>query len=321
VLRLEAVLVGGCGYWDYGCEATVPVVVSPPVPMGAGSVELDASGRFVQATLSLEAHSRDGTSVPAWARELRAADLGGADPSPAPGELWGYVQLTVERFVSPAVFAGTFAHHHTIYGESGAGEIFSETYTFSTTPAPEGWTPLACAGARLHVDADADGEEDARDRAPLGFSDGSFGTSVDAAGRTIADFCALAAASKKACARLDFGNDEPLRRRPRDCRFESFVCVPAELTPPANPPPFSGATCQDLPVFSDADRDAESDSSDRCPATPAGSPIDEAGCALAEFCALTPLAACARADFANDEPSAKRPGDCAHVRQQCVPAR
>jgi syndecan 4 len=59
----------------------------------------------------------------------------------------------------------------------------------------------------------------------------------------------------------------------------------------------------------DDDADGEHDFDDRCPNTPAGEPIDDAGCSLAEFCARQTLS-CANADWRNDEPGAKKPGDC-----------
>ncbi len=58
----------------------------------------------------------------------------------------------------------------------------------------------------------------------------------------------------------------------------------------------------------DDDLDGEHDHSDRCQSTPAGEPVDDAGCSLAEFCARQTVG-CANADWRNDEPGVKR-GDC-----------
>ncbi|HEU4429356.1 MAG TPA: hypothetical protein VFT98_11425 [Myxococcota bacterium] len=310
-LRLESSFWCPQSVWDYGCLPDTATVLSPAVPMGSGDLELDAGGAFVGGTLSLEAHLEDGEPVAAWTRALAPSDLPGSDYFRDPGEAWGDVDLTLTRFVSPDVFAGTLTHWvHVLTSNSGSGYLLFETYSFATDPAPPGWVPLPCAGARLHVDDDGDGEEDLRDRAPFGSTDGSFGTSVDGAGRTIADFCALGVSSRKRCAGLDFDNDEPLRKRPRDCSFAALACRPAAMMPPANPPPFNGPTCEGLPVFSDTDGDGESDLTDLCPES-ASAEVDENGCERAQFCSQQAIAACRRADFGNDEPGVKRPRDCA----------
>ena len=69
------------------------------------------------------------------------------------------------------------------------------------------------------------------------------------------------------------------------------------------------ATCQARRAFTDSDGDGEDDATDRCPATPAGTPVDEAGCNLAQFCAAR-AATCMRNDWMNDEPGVKKPRDC-----------
>jgi hypothetical protein len=68
---------------------------------------------------------------------------------------------------------------------------------------------------------------------------------------------------------------------------------------------------------SDLDGDLEPNASDRCPGTQAAA--DTAGCSIAQFCALQPLALCKRADFRNDEPGVKKPRDCARVGAACAP--
>jgi hypothetical protein len=80
--------------------------------------------------------------------------------------------------------------------------------------------------------------------------------------------------------------------------------------------------CEAEPRFLDADADGRHDARDRCPATPAGIPVDESGCSLAEFCARR-VESCEQADWRNDEPAAKR-GDCLRLGSkregyQCVP--
>lgn len=68
----------------------------------------------------------------------------------------------------------------------------------------------------------------------------------------------------------------------------------------------------------DADADGEPDVADRCPGTPGGAPTDAAGCSAAQFCAAAGSARCVRADFRNDEPTSRKPGDCAVVSGACV---
>jgi len=80
------------------------------------------------------------------------------------------------------------------------------------------------------------------------------------------------------------------------------------------PKPF-GLTCLDT------DGDGEDDATDRCAATPAGVPVDQAGCSLAQFCGgvvLSSGAACGAADWQNDSPR-RSPRDCSVVGTACVP--
>jgi hypothetical protein len=76
--------------------------------------------------------------------------------------------------------------------------------------------------------------------------------------------------------------------------------------------------CQVQRVFQDADGDGEEDSSDRCPGTPPGAPVDSDGCSREQFCS-GPAALCKRKDWLNDEPGVKKPGDCSldKVTQIC----
>lgn len=71
-------------------------------------------------------------------------------------------------------------------------------------------------------------------------------------------------------------------------------------------------------LLADADGDGVPDSADRCPASPAGSHVDAAGCSLSQFCALwTTPAICGAADWG--EPQVGR-GDCRWRAGDCVPA-
>jgi hypothetical protein len=68
------------------------------------------------------------------------------------------------------------------------------------------------------------------------------------------------------------------------------------------------AACQNDPPFEDADGDGEHDDTDACSGTPAGEPVDSAGCSTAQFCAGFEVAGtsrnspCNQADWGNDEP-------------------
>jgi hypothetical protein len=81
--------------------------------------------------------------------------------------------------------------------------------------------------------------------------------------------------------------------------------------------------CLGHDVISDSDADGEPDATDRCGDTPASSLVDGSGCSAAQFCRQQSLSACRRADFQNDEPFMKGPGDCAKTRvkpQACTAA-
>lgn len=71
-------------------------------------------------------------------------------------------------------------------------------------------------------------------------------------------------------------------------------------------------------LLADSDDDGVPDSADRCPASPAGSHVDAAGCSLSQFCTLwTTPAICGAADWG--EPQVGR-GDCRWRAGDCVPA-
>lgn len=309
----------GCGAWGYGCEANIPLPLTPEVPVGVGAIDVDGRGRFLQGVFDLGGYTRGGAEVAGWTRELLPSDLQQSDWWLDAGEVWGDVDLVITDFQTPGRFAGRITHFYELATESGAaGELFLEIYSFSTAQAPSGPVPSPCPGLRLHLDEDADGEEDGRDLAPPGETDPSFGTRVDGGGRTVADFCAIGTSTPGLCKRLDFQNDEPLRQRPKDCRPTPGSCRPVQSMPAASPAPFSGPTCEGLPVFSDADGDEESDVSDRCPNSTGA--VDRNGCDAEQFCAVQSLGSCKRADFQNDEPTLKRPGDCQRVARECTAA-
>lgn len=88
--------------------------------------------------------------------------------------------------------------------------------------------------------------------------------------------------------------------------------------------------CEDdlATATSDLDEDGVTDGIDACPATPAASAIDVAGCALDEFCARfegttkAAIKSCNKADWDNDEPvMSKKAADCAFDKKLrlCLP--
>jgi hypothetical protein len=81
------------------------------------------------------------------------------------------------------------------------------------------------------------------------------------------------------------------------------------------------ASCLADPPIADTDSDGEADETDRCAGTPAGEPVDDAGCSQAQFCAQFDVQtsagrqSCRRADWGNDEPSDwQQDGDCRVAR-------
>jgi trimeric autotransporter adhesin len=86
-------------------------------------------------------------------------------------------------------------------------------------------------------------------------------------------------------------------------------------------------------LIPDGDGDGEVDTTDRCPETPPGEAVDDAGCSRAQFCAGFEVTtregkrACRRADWRNDEPLLLRSDDCAVDKggsgtddDRCVPS-
>ncbi len=75
------------------------------------------------------------------------------------------------------------------------------------------------------------------------------------------------------------------------------------------------ATCLVPPPFSDTDGDGEHDVTDLCPHTAADTPVDDAGCSQAQFCAAVAIRQwrdarfCRFVDWRNDE-TFRRPEDC-----------
>ena len=98
------------------------------------------------------------------------------------------------------------------------------------------------------------------------------------------------------------------------------------------PPDPNQPQCPDCPPScADADGDGEVDATDRCPNTPPGEAVDDAGCSRAQWCrTITPATwrtrgDCRALDFLNDEP--RNAKDCKVIRRwffdprpsECVP--
>lgn len=309
----------GPGPWD--CDPTVQARVSPGVPRGVGALDFDADGELIHGVLSLEAFSVDGISVPAWSAEIERsgeAELAAAGvvqivgPTGSGWPLLGVdavAALVDGNFRSQTDFSGTL-----LIWRRG----YQTTRLLLSFASPSGAGPDVCEGERLYLDDDGDGEVNSRDVSPTGWGGSGFGDATDSDGRMPLEFCASQGPSKKACGRLDFLNDEPLQRRPRDCRWMSHSsassCEPAEFFYRSQPPVAPTRTCAGHPVVDDADGDGEPDVTDRCASTPLGSVIDGEGCAVAQFCSQQSASSCTRADFGNDEPLAKLPMDCKRTK-------
>ena len=64
----------------------------------------------------------------------------------------------------------------------------------------------------------------------------------------------------------------------------------------------------------------EADQTDKCPNTPTGVAVDDAGCSQAQFCAAIDTSRpkakqrCERSDWLNNQPLDNQPNDCIFVR-------
>jgi hypothetical protein len=321
-----------------------PVAVQPATPHGPGSViDIDAAGVMIRAVLNLEGYTLEdpGTlaedyapgdiSVAPWAGTLEriGSSYGVRDPRYPQAALttwhydWGLGGIRrgsdvwnvhFMRMASQSDFSGelslTLADEHAT--PIGSEWVYWElTFAFESISTS---APPPCSDDVVLLDDDGDGEANARD-ARAGQLDDSFGPGVDENGLSIAEFCSLG--SQTTCTALDFRNDEPQRRRPADCRLARTAggdaCQPAEFFGTSARATASRA-CAGRALFDDADGDGEPDPTDRCPGTPLGSVIDGNGCSAEQFCSQQTLQLCRRADFRNDEPLAKQPGDCARAR-------
>ena len=338
-LELSSVVIRRCQN-DHGLEVCDPVgeraSVSGPAPRGVGVVDLDAAGVLIRGTLGLEEFSVNGLNFPALRAEidfsndqLSLIDPASGWPISGRGTTWSF---DVSRFEGQADFSGAF------FLQSYEGDVedldapeygeFVRRFELrlSVTSAP-GSVPVMCAGERLFLDEDGDGKVSGRD-AWSGGPDVRFGDAIDSEGRTPLEFCSIEGQSpgsgrpNRSCARLDYGNDEPLRRRPGDCHpaatagLKHRSCQPAEFFYRSQPPAVASRFCEGYGVVDDADGDGEPDATDLCANTPTGSAIDGRGCDAAQFCSQQSVQSCQRADFLNDEPLVKKPGDCARTSSQ-----
>ena len=306
---------------DLGCTGFVPATVLPAGPRGTrSSIDVDGAGQPIRAVLDLEGYALDGTAVAPWSGLLERLDSGGygvADPNhPWPVNLPGQLSpgkwsLQITRFTSQTDFAGELHLGLTARTIPGPYHEWRLDFSFASIP---GAAPPPCEGETLLLDDDGDGKINSRDLATV--LEPEFGAGVDELGQDIAVFCSRGA---WACNRLDFRNDEPLLRKPGDCHLSGEgrrrLCAPGAIfEDPA--PVVSGHVCEGYSVIDDSDGDGEPDSTDRCASTPADAFVDGKGCSIQEFCSQQTQLACVRADFQNDEPTAKNPHDCARAASE-----
>lgn len=83
----------------------------------------------------------------------------------------------------------------------------------------------------------------------------------------------------------------------------------------------SAMTSNYAAAVADADGDGKRDQDDACAGTPAGAPVDPAGCSQSQFCASADVSTrkgrklCAKMDWQNDEPVIKKKTrDCSYVK-------
>jgi hypothetical protein len=304
------------------CGPPLTATLLPAVPDGPGSrIDIDAAGVVIRAVLQLHEFGLDGTPVTQWTGTLEktpggytVADPNHTRPFLLPDYGLGFWWPTLTRVTNQSDFAGELAlfADRNVWGDHRHWQL---TFAFSSLPTDG---PPPCAGDVLLLDDDGDGEANGRDARPWAL-DETFGPGVDENGLSIADFCGdVGGRDSRTCRILDFRNDEPARRKPRDCKMvrpfsRARYCGAAEYfgpVAPASPP----RACQGYTLFDDADVDGEPDSTDRCASTPIGSAIDGNGCSAEQFCSQQSMQLCRRADFGNDEPFARNPGDCVATR-------
>lgn len=303
------------------CSSSFTAPLLPAIPDGPGSqIDVDAAGVVTRAVLQLHEFSLDGLAVPQWAATLEQAsgyavtDPNHTRPLLLPGYSRGFWWPSLTSMNNQSEFAGEL----TLFADFDSwGDHRHWLLTFAFRATPTG-APPSCEGEVVLLDDDRDGESNARDTRPSSLDD-TFGPGVDENGLSIADFCQeVGGRSGRTCRALDFRNDEPSRRNPRDCRMVrpgsgSRSCGAAEFFGSAAPVSVP-RTCQGYTLFDDTDLDGEPDSTDRCPSTPGGSAIDGNGCSAEQFCSGQSVQLCGRSDFRNDEPLVKRPRDCARTR-------
>ncbi len=144
------------------------------------------------------------------------------------------------------------------------------------------------------TDSDHDGRVDSVDNCPLVANEGQRDDDVDAIGNACDAYP------------LDPNNALATCSADRAAASAALPAVIAEVAQceAAGPP--------------DIDGDGEPDASDRCVNTSPLTSIDASGCSRAQFCTTQPRSSCKRADWRNDEPTAKKPGDCVSIQAQCA---
>lgn len=153
------------------------------------------------------------------------------------------------------------------------------------------------------VDGDGDGVDDAVDNCPGVANPGQADADGDGLGDVCDEFPNEADHDLALC-QLDLAEAQAGLAV---CQGELAACS-ADL-----------ASCESS-IPQDGDGDGEFDATDACPGSPSGTPVDDAGCTAEQFCARYDgdSRSCRSADWENDEPGTRWPGDCESQGSQCV---
>jgi len=310
------------------CLPSVAATLLPAVPQGSGSViDVDAAGVVIRAIVQLEGFSLEGVPVAPWTGTYNAIPGYYATFEPEllalPGHGQGAWYVSLTRMTDQSDFAGELTVFTEQHGPTSNVRHWRLTFPFTAIATG---APPPCEGELLYLDDDGDGKVNSRDLQG-GDLAGVFGDAIDSAGRTPWEFCYHEGHPdlswrRNRCERLDYRNDEPLRRRPGDCQRNpsdndsGWECAPAEFVYRSQPPAAPSRTCLGFGVVDDADGDGEPDTTDRCASTPRGAGIDGDGCSTEQFCSQQSVQVCRRADFRNDEPLSKQPRDCARTKSE-----
>lgn len=230
---------------------------------------------------------------------IQGALLTGAYPSEITTSPDGAFAYTVHRSGSIEVWETETQTQRATYPTSGeATDLIvdrSGRYLFASFPG--GLRVYEAEGSAPLVDDDGDGVDDAIDNCP-GLSNAS---QADGDADGIGDECDEYPSEANHDLAICRSEQAEVSRDLDLCRSALTACW-EDL-----------ATCG---AAIDSDGDGEFDAGDACPETPAGEPVDAAGCSRSQFCSGLSGGhwRCAVADWRNDEPGALLPRDCRSAR-------